>query len=138
LDGLCEVASHESNKPRHVAVNPWGKRVDEIVVSHEWKKLHRVAAEEGLLHLKLISITSLFLLAFLSLIPLSPSGIIALGYTATPSSPKRTPFSRLHQYAKLYLYAPASALVTCPLAMTDGACRLLEQVLKSKILSFWN
>ena len=40
----------------------------------------------------------------------------------------RSEFSRLHQYVKLYLYCPVGALVTCPLAMTDGACRLLEKV----------
>ena len=34
--------------------------------------------------------------------------------------------SRLHQFIKLYLFAPSSAVFGCPLAMTDGAARLLE------------
>ncbi|HEY5022352.1 MAG TPA: acyl-CoA dehydrogenase family protein, partial [Gemmatimonadaceae bacterium] len=36
------------------------------------------------------------------------------------------PRSRIHQFAKLYLFAPSSALYSCPLAMTDGAARFLE------------
>ncbi|HKN59271.1 MAG TPA: acyl-CoA dehydrogenase family protein [Gemmatimonadaceae bacterium] len=35
-------------------------------------------------------------------------------------------FSRIHQFARLYLFAPSSALYSCPLAMTDGAARFLE------------
>lgn len=35
-------------------------------------------------------------------------------------------FSRIHQFAKLYLFHPSSAIYTCPLAMTDGAARALE------------
>ena len=34
--------------------------------------------------------------------------------------------SRLHQMAKNYLYSPSSGLYSCPLAMTDGAARLIE------------
>jgi alkylation response protein AidB-like acyl-CoA dehydrogenase len=34
--------------------------------------------------------------------------------------------SRLVQFAKLYLYQPSSAIYTCPLAMTDGAAKLIE------------
>lgn len=34
--------------------------------------------------------------------------------------------SRLVQAAKLYLYHPSSAIASCPLAMTDGAARVLE------------
>ena len=35
-------------------------------------------------------------------------------------------YSRLHQFAKLYLYAASSGLYSCPLAMTDAAARLIE------------
>ncbi len=35
--------------------------------------------------------------------------------------------SRLVQMAKLYLYHPSSAIASCPLAMTDGAARVLER-----------
>src|SRR5437763_5722250 len=34
--------------------------------------------------------------------------------------------SRIHHFARLYLFAPPSALYSCPLAMTDGAARFLE------------
>ena len=34
--------------------------------------------------------------------------------------------SRVHQFARLYLFHPSSALYSCPLAMTDGAARVLE------------
>ena len=36
------------------------------------------------------------------------------------------PLSRVDQFARLYLFAPSSALYSCPLAMTDGAARFLE------------
>ena len=48
-------------------------------------------------------------------------GLVAIGYER-----KYAEFSRLYQFAKLYLYTPSSAIYTCPLAMTDGAARLIE------------
>ncbi len=48
-------------------------------------------------------------------------GLIALGYQRDGKSTHR-----LHQFAKLYLFHPASAFYTCPLAMTDGAAKLIE------------
>jgi len=48
-------------------------------------------------------------------------GLVAIGYER-----KYSEFSRLYQFAKLYLYTPSSAIYTCPLAMTDGAARLIE------------
>lgn len=48
-------------------------------------------------------------------------GLVAIGYERAHG-----PASRLHQFAKLYLFGPASATYTCPLAMTDGAARLIE------------
>lgn len=35
-------------------------------------------------------------------------------------------FSRMYQFSKLYLFHPASGFYTCPLAMADGAARVLE------------
>lgn len=35
-------------------------------------------------------------------------------------------WSRLYQMVKLYLFAPSSGLYSCPLAMTDGAAKLIE------------
>lgn len=48
-------------------------------------------------------------------------GLIAIGYERQNKSN-----ARLHQFAKLYLFHPASAFYTCPLAMTDGAAKLIE------------
>lgn len=47
--------------------------------------------------------------------------LIAIGYKRQHGS-----WSRIHQFAKLYLFHPSSAIYTCPLAMTDGAARALE------------
>lgn len=48
-------------------------------------------------------------------------GIVALGFERPLNE-----FSRVWQFAKLYLYHPSSAIYSCPLAMTDGAARVLE------------
>jgi putative acyl-CoA dehydrogenase len=48
-------------------------------------------------------------------------GIVAIGYER-----KFAEESRLYQFAKLYLFHPSSAIYSCPLAMTDGAARLIE------------
>lgn len=48
-------------------------------------------------------------------------GLVAIGYER-----KYGELSRLYQFAKLFLFTPSSAIYTCPLAMTDGAARLIE------------
>jgi alkylation response protein AidB-like acyl-CoA dehydrogenase len=48
-------------------------------------------------------------------------GLVAIGYEREHGT-----LSRVDQFARLYLYAPSSATYSCPLAMTDGAARLLE------------
>jgi putative acyl-CoA dehydrogenase len=48
-------------------------------------------------------------------------GIVATAYERTHGA-----HSRIDQFARLYLFAPSSALYSCPLAMTDGAARFLE------------
>jgi len=48
-------------------------------------------------------------------------GIVAVAYERAHGI-----HSRIHQFARLYLFAPSSALYSCPLAMTDGAARFLE------------
>jgi acyl-CoA dehydrogenase len=47
-------------------------------------------------------------------------GVIATAYERVHGE-----HSRVHQFALAYLYAPSSALFSCPLAMTDGAARTL-------------
>ena len=48
-------------------------------------------------------------------------GLVAIGYERAHGE-----LSRVDQFARLYLYAPSSSTYSCPLAMTDGAARLLE------------
>ena len=48
-------------------------------------------------------------------------GLVALGYKRPIGE-----FSRIWQFAKIYLFTPSSAIYTCPLAMTDGAAKLIE------------
>jgi alkylation response protein AidB-like acyl-CoA dehydrogenase len=48
-------------------------------------------------------------------------GIVAAAYERAHGA-----HSRIDQFARLYLFAPSSALYSCPLAMTDGAARFLE------------
>lgn len=48
------------------------------------------------------------------------------GVVATAYERRFGALARLVQMAKLYLYHPSSAIASCPLAMTDGAARVLE------------
>lgn len=48
------------------------------------------------------------------------------GIVATAYERRHGALSRIDQFVRLYLYAPSSATYSCPLAMTDGAARLLE------------
>lgn len=91
----------ENNPPQHIPYSPWGKRIDEIKVSHGWKKLDELSAEEGM---------------------------IQLGY-----DPNNLTSGRIHQFLKIYLFHPSSAFYTCPLAMTDGAAKLIQVFLKSDL-----
>ncbi|XP_071755880.1 acyl-CoA dehydrogenase family member 11 [Centroberyx gerrardi] len=50
-------------------------------------------------------------------------GLVAIGY--------ERPFgewSRVYQMSKLYIYSPSSGLYTCPLAMTDGAAKVIQSL----------
>jgi Acyl-CoA dehydrogenases len=38
----------EAEPPRHVPYDPWGRRIDDIVVSDAWRVLDRISAEEGI------------------------------------------------------------------------------------------
>jgi alkylation response protein AidB-like acyl-CoA dehydrogenase len=49
------------------------------------------------------------------------TGMVAEGYERRFGA-----HSRLFQFAKLFLFHPSSAFFTCPLAMADGAARVLE------------
>jgi acyl-CoA dehydrogenase len=47
------------------------------------------------------------------------------GLTAIPYERAHGRYSRIHQFAAVYLFHPSSDVYTCPLAMTDGAARTL-------------
>ncbi len=98
-DILDMARDAERDPPRHVPFDAWGKRIDRIETARGWRDLDRVSAEEGL---------------------------VALGYERRHGA--RGELGRVVQAAKLYLFTPSSAIYTCPLAMTDGAARVLELV----------
>ena len=57
------------------------------------------------------------------------------GIVATAYERKHAEFSRVHQFVLLYLFHPSSAMVSCPLAMTDGAAQVLECFTENQIAS---
>jgi hypothetical protein len=97
---LHNTAMLPQNEPKLIHVDAWGRRVDQIQVHDSWYKIHDIACEEG---------------------------IIYIAYDPEYKS-KYKEYVRVLQYSKLYLFSPSSALVTCPLSMTDGAARLIEQL----------
>jgi alkylation response protein AidB-like acyl-CoA dehydrogenase len=73
----------------------WGNRVDEVVYPDAWRQLAAAAAR---------------------------SGLVGLPYeTGTADGAD----ARLVQAALCYLFAPSTATYLCPVAMTDGAARVL-------------
>ncbi|XP_046556288.1 acyl-CoA dehydrogenase family member 11-like isoform X1 [Haliotis rubra] len=50
-------------------------------------------------------------------------GLVAIAYEREYGE-----WSRLYQMAKMYLYCPSAGLYSCPLAMTDGAAKIIETV----------
>ncbi|XP_064882760.1 acyl-CoA dehydrogenase family member 11-like isoform X3 [Oncorhynchus nerka] len=50
-------------------------------------------------------------------------GLVAIGYERSYGE-----WSRVYQMCKLYLYSPSSGLYTCPLAMTDGAAKVIQSL----------
>ncbi|MCP1726276.1 alkylation response protein AidB-like acyl-CoA dehydrogenase [Natronospira proteinivora] len=52
----------------------------------------------------------------------SEEGVIATAYERADGA-----WSRVHQFLRLYLYHPNSAIASCPMAMTDGAARVLQR-----------
>ncbi|XDV17151.1 hypothetical protein PO909_016550 [Leuciscus waleckii] len=48
-------------------------------------------------------------------------GLVAAAYERTYGE-----WSRVFQMSKMYLFAPSAGLYTCPLAMTDGAAKVIE------------
>ncbi|MEK7433111.1 MAG: acyl-CoA dehydrogenase family protein [Cyanobacteriota bacterium] len=83
------------------------KNLPELVQYSPWgKRIDEIITSQGWKDLDKVS---------------SEEGLISIGYKR-----KYQEFSRIYQFAKLYLFTPSSAIYTCPLAMTDGAAKLIE------------
>ena len=94
--------SIDRTKPVLLQFDAWGARIDSIVVSSAWSRLKAVAAKEGL---------------------------VAIAYES--EKPEWNKFRRVRQFAKLFMFNPSSGMVSCPVAMTDGAAKFLkEEVLR--------
>ncbi|XP_054629917.1 acyl-CoA dehydrogenase family member 11-like [Dunckerocampus dactyliophorus] len=50
-------------------------------------------------------------------------GLVAIAYERSFGE-----WSRVYQMSKLYLFSPSSGLYTCPLAMTDGAAKVIQSI----------
>uniref|UniRef100_A0A665X9H6 Acyl-CoA dehydrogenase family, member 11 n=1 Tax=Echeneis naucrates TaxID=173247 RepID=A0A665X9H6_ECHNA len=50
-------------------------------------------------------------------------GLVATGYERSFGE-----WSRVYQMSKLYIFSPSSGLYTCPLAMTDGAAKVIQSI----------
>ena len=92
----------ESNPPVLEQFDGYGRRIDKIHISEGWKFLKKQIVSEKLVQ-----------------IPYKNS---------VEGDQDFHPNARLHQIAKLYLFAPSSGLTSCPLAMTDGAAFTLREV----------
>lgn len=112
----CEV-----NPPRLVQFDPWGRRVDNIVTSPAVKRMKSLSAQEGLVAIGYERSfgewrfgncsSSLFSII---LCHISVSNILCVCS------------SRVYQMSKLYIFSPSAGLFTCPLAMTDGAAKVIQ------------
>ncbi|KAJ3149122.1 hypothetical protein HDU86_007065 [Geranomyces michiganensis] len=73
---------------------------------HWCRRIDRLETSEGWRRLKRVS---------------AEEGLVSIGYKRPVAE-----YSRVYQFAKLYLAAPSMAFFGCPLAMTDGAAKLIE------------
>ena len=92
-------ANAEDNKTVLEQFDAWGKRVDRLHTSEGWRYFKREAAIEEL---------------------------SSLPYRQDEKSREYNPNARLHQIVKLMLFQPSGGMVSCPLAMTDGAAFTLN------------
>jgi alkylation response protein AidB-like acyl-CoA dehydrogenase len=65
--------------------------------------------------------------------------LISLPYKKDEKSIDYNPNARLHQIVKLMLFQPSGAMVSCPLAMTDGAAFTLRAIKSDpKAKEYWH
>src|SRR6184192_779914 len=81
------------------AFDGWGDRIDEVIYPPAWRELAAVAAQTGLVAA-----------------PYERQTLARAGAEA-----------RLVQAALCYLFAPSTATYPCPVAMSDGAARVLVE-----------
>src|SRR5438477_1726827 len=100
----CELLSLGDACERQLAslrqFDGWGNRIDEVVYPEAWRQIAGVAAR---------------------------SGLVALAYEPEFLNSFAAD-ARLIQAALCYLFAPSTATYLCPVAMTDGAARVLADV----------
>ena len=83
----------------------YGRRIDKLHTSEGWRFMKKEAAKERLIQ-----------------IPYKNS---------IEGDSDYNPNASLHQVVTLYLFGPVSALVSCPLAMTDGAAFTIREIQRS-------
>ncbi len=95
---LQEWGDHCEGHPAYLRpVDPWGNRIDEVVYPESWRRIGDKAARAGLVAL-----------------PYEEEATSRAGWQA-----------RLVQAALGYVFHPSTATYFCPIAMTDGAARVL-------------
>lgn len=105
-------ANAEENKTVLEQFDAWGKRIDKLHTSEGWRFFKKEAASEGL---------------------------TSIPYRQDPKAPEYNPNARLHQIVKLMLFQPSGGMVSCPLAMTDGAAFTLRALkIDPSTQIFWN
>lgn len=113
FDGLKEITPDLAKFGERVAGEflEWARDAEinkpELIQFNAWgKRVDEIKVSQGWLNLEKVA---------------AEDGLVAIGYER-----KYAEHSRLYQFVKLYLYTASSAIYTCPLAMTDGAARLIE------------
>ena len=92
----------ELYRPTLQKYNEYGHNINNIVLCSAWKKQRDVASNEG---------------------------VVGLGYQANKFSSSMSPiYWRIYQFTKLLLWEQSSGLYSCPIAMTDGAAKLLSVI----------
>jgi len=112
-DALKEITPDLEQFGKRVANEfiEWAKEAEnnkpQLIQFNAWgKRVDEIKVSQGWLNLEKVA---------------AEDGLVAIGYER-----KYGDSSRLYQFVKLYLYTASSAIYTCPLAMTDGAARLIE------------
>ena len=102
-----EIANEaEFYKPQFEKYDAFGNNINKLITSSAWKKQHDIASIEG---------------------------VVGLGYKYNKFSLNlKKKYWRIYQYTKLLLWQQSSGLYSCPIAMTDGAAKLLSIICKSK------